>query len=1109
MLSYRQNKSLLLLSATQATKRNRKIHYIGCFIREPRILTTNRPKSFGSISYESARSYHSEVREGPELHRNLETNRHQHDLHRPLVDANDKDNAIITHVQRAILECLRDKSAKNRISALSSLHSFSSLSTSINDVLLENDVLSSLLEILERPYQKSIWTLMNSYVWPKNPIKAEENLIVQEKVLGLLISMALNSKNAKETMKNDIVLKRTLLKIYFYYSPEAIDKGNEKCTSGNFESTIDKNSRVLTNSNGGNDSERIRAFIKELFITLGYQVNEDISLLPSNLIDDNNETKDWTWDKIIPFSSTDGDSKIHIEDLLIPITSNLKQKQSKSTDNYSSHTISWVPYYCKNVSSGITTSIKRYIRINLGCIDEQLSNFKNINAITISSTSGYDTNEDVLGVLALHRIESNVIRYSLISNIRLKPSEDLNRNLIILDLLSSIGSFRDFKILNDIFTELWVLLGSESTDITDIISTNLNLNAITDIINATALVSALPVSEENTAFGIREIRKYSDIWKYLPWRVGLLEIFKSYLKSFVNPTESGSFAGVFDLLGKIGRKLSAADNVLHVSDEVLVNSADIRPDYSSPKNTMEQAKKLQTTLFGFLVELIYLGGDKNFLRLRDDERLIAAIKSVKSQHPKCFKLQEIFADKLSEFEPIIDKRKSYRVFKTNVIGEFSSNSKNNYNIEDSYYGKEPDLNELGDFRLTSWKRYGFCNKQNVGPIYNSNKLLNLLGHHDTNKFKKRGIRILSIDGGGSKGVVALEILSKIFLEIGKPIHEIFDLVCGTSTGGIVAALIALEQVEISNIQKLYDLLISRIFVKDSYHVSGARLLMRHALYDECAFVNLLKTLLGDLELIDYSVDDSCPKFFCLSTQLDTSPLKPVIWRNYNYHPESYTSDYTRMLAKEGSCVIKLADALRATTAAPGYFPAFERNGHIYGDGALHSNNPSLIAYMEAKMIYPNTPIDCLVSVGNGNVTDFTINKNEDNISSLIDKEVPSDLPQSQIQTLKEVFGTFMDHGIVRNCGLKDVASGAPKQLGIEQIISQVISAATNTEIVHSALDNLMEPNKYFRFNPIIPSVRIDETSQKVLDYLKALARNYLREKKTNERMEILKQILML
>lgn len=56
---------------------------------------------------------------------------------------------------------------------------------------------------------------------------------------------------------------------------------------------------------------------------------------------------------------------------------------------------------------------------------------------------------------------------------------------------------------------------------------------------------------------------------------------------------------------------------------------------------------------------------------------------------------------------------------------------------------------------------------------------------------KKPFRILSLDGGGAKGFYTLGVLKEIEGMLGGPLHLHFDLVFGTSTGAIIASLIAL------------------------------------------------------------------------------------------------------------------------------------------------------------------------------------------------------------------------------------------------------------------------------------------------------------------------------
>jgi patatin-like phospholipase/acyl hydrolase len=76
------------------------------------------------------------------------------------------------------------------------------------------------------------------------------------------------------------------------------------------------------------------------------------------------------------------------------------------------------------------------------------------------------------------------------------------------------------------------------------------------------------------------------------------------------------------------------------------------------------------------------------------------------------------------------------------------------------------------------------------------------------------LNILVLDGGGSKGVYTIGVLKELELRLGSPLHEHFGLVFGTSTGSIIAALIALGY-DIPKIEELYLSLIPKIMNKNS------------------------------------------------------------------------------------------------------------------------------------------------------------------------------------------------------------------------------------------------------------------------------------------------------
>ena len=68
---------------------------------------------------------------------------------------------------------------------------------------------------------------------------------------------------------------------------------------------------------------------------------------------------------------------------------------------------------------------------------------------------------------------------------------------------------------------------------------------------------------------------------------------------------------------------------------------------------------------------------------------------------------------------------------------------------------------------------------------------------------KQGLRILSMDGGGMKGLATVQILKEIEKGTGKRIHELFDLICGTSTGGMLATALGIKLMTLDQCEEIY------------------------------------------------------------------------------------------------------------------------------------------------------------------------------------------------------------------------------------------------------------------------------------------------------------------
>lgn len=104
-------------------------------------------------------------------------------------------------------------------------------------------------------------------------------------------------------------------------------------------------------------------------------------------------------------------------------------------------------------------------------------------------------------------------------------------------------------------------------------------------------------------------------------------------------------------------------------------------------------------------------------------------------------------------------------------------------------------------------------------------------------------RILSLDGGGAKGFYSLGVLREVEAMTGTPLHQVFDLIFGTSTGAIIASLLALGH-DVDEVHELYKEHVVKIMRRKSApEKSRALAELARAVYDDRPF-EAVKTRLG-------------------------------------------------------------------------------------------------------------------------------------------------------------------------------------------------------------------------------------------------------------------------
>jgi uncharacterized protein len=187
-------------------------------------------------------------------------------------------------------------------------------------------------------------------------------------------------------------------------------------------------------------------------------------------------------------------------------------------------------------------------------------------------------------------------------------------------------------------------------------------------------------------------------------------------------------------------------------------------------------------------------------------------------------------------------------------------------------------------------------------------------------------RILSIDGGGIKGVFPASFLATIEDAVGDRVSNYFDLIVGTSTGGIIALGLGLGW-SAAELLAFYEELGPRIF-KGAPYLRGLPWLFR-AKYDPSPLHEALVEQFGDRR-----IGESTTRLVIPSVNLENG--KVHLYKTA--HDPRFETDY--------KCTA--VEVARATSAAPAYFPSYASPaGTPLVDGGVWANNPVAVAAVEA------------------------------------------------------------------------------------------------------------------------------------------------------------------
>ena len=217
-----------------------------------------------------------------------------------------------------------------------------------------------------------------------------------------------------------------------------------------------------------------------------------------------------------------------------------------------------------------------------------------------------------------------------------------------------------------------------------------------------------------------------------------------------------------------------------------------------------------------------------------------------------------------------------------------------------------------------------------------NKFLNLF---KPNEVKKEYKLVLSLDGGGVRGLATVIFLKELEKASGKKIVDLFDFFIGTSVGGLNAMHLAVNEIEVSELESFWSQDNLAMSMQSSFWTKNF-FLKTKPIYNNKSKTELLEKYFGN-KLISES----------------KKPIAVLAYDVENRKPRVLTS-YTDQ-------AIKATSAINATSAAPLYYPTVKiEDGSWLIDGSVVSNNPCLIGYNEARKYFKTDNIK-VFSVGTG------------------------------------------------------------------------------------------------------------------------------------------------
>lgn len=197
-----------------------------------------------------------------------------------------------------------------------------------------------------------------------------------------------------------------------------------------------------------------------------------------------------------------------------------------------------------------------------------------------------------------------------------------------------------------------------------------------------------------------------------------------------------------------------------------------------------------------------------------------------------------------------------------------------------------------------------------------------------------GFRILSLAGGGYLGLYTASVLARLEAEAGEPLGRRFDLIAGTSVGGILALALAFE----IPMEKVV-----RLFVRDGRKVFSPRGLPNGTV---SKLLDLSRAVVGP-KYSGNALRATLVDWFGRRTLADAAHHVVVPAVNVT-RAQTKVFKTPHAPGSTGDEAVRAVDVAMATSAAPAYFPLVRIGNELFADGGLFAVAPDEVALHEAE-----------------------------------------------------------------------------------------------------------------------------------------------------------------